>query len=52
MIAEATTGFPPNVVACVPGEKTSRKYSLANIAPAGNPLAIPFADVKISGSIP
>ncbi len=45
------TGFPPNVVPCAPGPQRIT-LSLAMIAPSGMPLAMPFAEHRMSGSIP
>ena len=54
MVASAAarhTGFPPNVVPCEPGFHRIT-LSLATIAPSGIPLAMPFAEQSMSGSIP
>src|SRR6202163_3591253 len=54
MVASAAamhTGFPPNGVPCEPGFQRVT-LSLAMIAPSGMPLAMPFAEHRMSGSIP
>jgi len=54
MVASAAamhTGFPPNVVPCAPGFQRIT-LSLAMMAPSGMPLAMPFAQQRMSGSIP
>ena len=49
--ATQETGFPPKVLACVPGSQ-SMSDLLATVAPSGSPEAIPLAMVTISGIIP
>ena len=49
--AAVASGFPPKVLACVPGVKALATSSRASSAPSGMPPAIPFASVIASGSI-
>ena len=44
--------LPPNVVACVPGDKTPVHFSFTRMPPIGRPPAIPLANVTTSGIMP
>src|SRR3990170_850120 len=50
--AAQQTGFPPNVLPCVPGTNAAATSSRATTAPSGRPFAIPFASVTTSGAMP
>ena len=48
----AHSGFPPNVVAWVPGANPDATVSVHPMAPMGTPLPSALATVTMSGAIP
>ena len=50
--AAIASGFPPNVLACMPGFKLGASLSLQIMAPQATPAASPLASVKMSGCTP